>query len=253
MTAQQYLQSLLDSQDLHEAELFTLRALRDKVEAQLREGLTGLERVYYAGSFGKRTMIRDRYDLDLVIYWPQNCQFTLKNIHNGVGNVLKKHWTHVTPTNVGWELPFEGGFHLDVVPGRSLDSAFRYANLYWRESDSTLQTSIKVHIDTVRNSGRCDAIRLIKLWRCRKNIPFHRSLALELITIEGCSGQRSDDLPSQVWSALQYIRDNIVTKRIVDPANTNNFLSDRIPPPDKAAIQQAAQAALNSRTWQEVF
>jgi pantothenate kinase len=66
-----------------------------KVEAQLRERLTGVERVYYAGSFGKGTTIRESYGLDLVIYWSQKAQFTLKNIYAGVGNALKKHWTYV--------------------------------------------------------------------------------------------------------------------------------------------------------------
>lgn len=67
-----------------------------------------MERVYYAGSFGKGTMIRESYDLDLVIYWSQNAQFTLKNIYPGVGNALKKHWIYVNSTNVGWELQFKG-------------------------------------------------------------------------------------------------------------------------------------------------
>ena len=253
MTNQQYLQSLLDSQELSEAELIALRKLRDQIETQLRTGLNKIERVYYAGSFGKKTMIREQYDLDIVLYWANGCGFTLKQIHTGVGDVLKKNWNVVNPRKVGWELPFDGGFRVDVVPGRALNDTYKYANLYLSDSDSSLQTSIKVHIDMVRNSGRRDVIRLMKLWRSRKNVPFKKSLALELITIDGCSGTLTTDLEKQLMAVLRYIRDNIVTVKLIDPANSNNIISDQMSVWDKQAIKQAAQAALDARTWPEVF
>lgn len=159
MTAQEYLQSLLNSQDLSETELSGLRKLRENIEQQLRTGLQKVERVYYAGSFGKKTMIQEQYDLDIVVYWASNCGFTLEAIYNGVGKMLAKHWKFVNPKTVAWELPFEGGFHIDVVPGRAIEASFKYANLYRRDTKSSLQTSIKVHLDTVRNSGRRDSLR----------------------------------------------------------------------------------------------
>lgn len=253
MTAQEYLQSLLNSQDLSQTELSGLRTLREKIEQQLRTGLQKVERVYYAGSFGKKTMIREQYDLDIVVYWASNCGFTLEAIYNGVGKMLAKHWKVVNPKTVAWELPFEGGFHIDVVPGRAIDASFKYANLYRRDTKSSLQTSIKVHLDTVRNSGRCDAIRLMKLWRKRKLVPIAKSLALELLTINGCGGKPSTDLAKQVWGTFEYLRDNILTVRLVDPANTNNIISDQISSSEKQAIKQAAQIALASKTWVEIF
>jgi len=253
MTAQKYLQALLDAQALSDAELSALRKLRGDIEGQLRTGLLKVERVYYAGSFGKETMIQEQYDLDLVVYWASDCGFTLKAIRNGVGNVLRKHWKVVIPKTVAWELPFQRGFHIDVVPGRALDNSFKYANLYRSDTNGSLQTSIKVHIDKVRNSGRRDAIRLIKLWRKRKSVPLTKSLALELLTIDGCSGQPTNDLAKQVWATFEYLRDNILTVRLADPANTNNINSDQISSSDKQAIKQAAQAALASKTWEEVF
>lgn len=222
MTNQEYLKSLLTSQDLMVLELIALRNFRDKIEQQLRTGLQRVARVYYAGSFGKKTMIRERYDLDIVVYWDKDCGYTLKDIFNGVGNVLRKNWTLVNRKTVAWELPFPGGFHIDFVPGRAIDNSFKYANLYRSDKDSSLQTSIKVHIDTVRNSGRFDVIRLIKLWRKRKNVPFKKSLALELITIDGCAGRPTTDLEGQLLAAFRYIKDTILTVRLVDPANSNN-------------------------------
>jgi len=188
-----------------------------------------------------------------VVYWAADCGFTLEAIYKGVGDVLKRHWNYINSKTVAWELPFQGGFHVDIVPGRALANTFRYANLYRSDAGTSFQTSIKVHIDTIRNSGRRDAIRLMKLWRKRKSVPFKKSLALELITLDGCSGVRTDNMEQQLLATFHYIRDNVLATRLVDPANTNNVISDEIAYADKLAIQAAAQAALNAQYWSQVF
>jgi len=253
MSNDTYLRGLLAQQDLKPEEEAALRRLRDTIEAQLRSGLNKIERIYYAGSFAKNTMIRELYDLDIVVYWANNCGFNLQDIYNAVGDALKKNWKVVKSKTVAWELPFEGGFHLDVVPGRALDATFKYANLYRTDTTTTLQTSIKIHIETVRNSGRRDVIRLMKLWRTRKGVPFKKSLALELITIDGCSGLPTDNLEKQLSAAFRYITDKILTVRLVDPANTNNVISDELTYSDKLMIQAAAKAAIDAQYWSQVF
>lgn len=252
MTSDEYFRHLLAQQNLTQEQLNSLRSLREKIQGQLSV-LQGSPRFYYAGSFSKGTMIREVFDLDIVIYWPSESGYTLKGIFDAVGETLRKHWNHVNPKTVAWELPFEGGFHIDVVPGRAIDSSFRYANLYRRDRDSPLQTSIKIHIDTVRNSGRQEVIRLLKLWRFKRNVPFKKSLALELMTIDGCKGIRTDALETQFLATLRYVRDNIASARIVDPANTNNIVSDEMSSFDKQLIQSAADTALKAQYWSQVL
>lgn len=252
MSNEPYLRRLLTQQDLSQEQLNSLRSLREKIQSQVGT-LSGSPRFYYGGSFGKNTMISDAFDLDIVAYWPSDCGYSLKGIYDSVGNTLRKHWDFVNPKNVGWELPFQGGFHIDVVPGRAIDSTFKYANLYRRDTDSSLQTSINVHIDTVRNSGRRDTIRLMKLWRAKRKVPFNKSLALELLTIEGCKGVQTDQLEKQAIASLTHIRDSIMTTSIIDPANTNNFISGGMSVSDKSAIQSAANAAIKAQFWTQVF
>ncbi len=252
MSNDQYLRGLLDQQELSSLELDALRRLREQIEGQLRV-LQGSPRFYYAGSFGKKTMIRESYDLDIVMYWPSTCDYTLEGIYDAVGKVLRNNWNVVNPKTVSWELPFQNGFHIDVVPGRAIDGTYRYANLYRSDKHTSIQTSIKVHIDTVRNSGRRDVIRLIKLWRHRKRVPMKRSLALELITIDGCSGVSTSELEKQLSAALRYVRDKVMDVRLVDPANSNNVVSDEWNSGDRAAIRAAADAALKATYWSEVF
>ncbi len=127
MTPNEYLTALLGTQNIPSQELNALRALRDQIQGQLSV-LEGNPRFYYAGSFGKNTMIKERYDLDIVMYWPQDVSYTIEGIYTAVGEVLKKHWKVVNSKTVSWEIPFQGGFHIDIVPGRALDRAFLEAN-----------------------------------------------------------------------------------------------------------------------------
>ena len=251
MTNEEYLQGLLKGQDLAVAEEDALRKLRERAQKRL-SNLSGSPRFYYAGSYGKKTIIREQYDLDVVVYWPSDYSGTLKDIFTAVGAELKKEWANASPKTIAWEIPISSGFHLDIVPGRAIDSTFKDANLYRRDKDSTLKTSIKTHIDTVRNSGRRDAIRLVKLWKARKAIRF-KTFILELMTIDGCKGQSLADLEPQLIAAFKYLRDNIVTARVVDPANSNNVISNDISDADKLAIKVAAQAALDAQYWSQVF
>jgi hypothetical protein len=247
-----YFQSLLSGQNLTQQELQALRRLRQQIEGQLSI-LKGSPRFYYAGSYGKQTMIRARYDLDLVIYWPHTATYTIKGIYDAVGQVLQKEWQVVNSKTVCWELPFDGGFHIDVVPGRALDANYFEANLHRSDTGTTLKTSLKTHIDTVRGSGRTDAIRLMKLWKERRGVPFRKSFLLEVMTIEGCKGKRFDDHAGQVMAALGYIRDNIETCNVIDPANTNNSLSDDLSPDARKRIKAAAAAAIAAQSWGDVF
>lgn len=141
-TNNQYLSGILTGQNLTNADLDGLRRLRETIEGQLSV-LEGSPRFYYGGSYGKRTMVKARYDLDLVMYWPHTATYTISGIYTAVGDVLKKHWTHVNSKTVGWELPFDGGFHIDVVPGRALDAQYYEANLYRTDTKTTLKTSLK--------------------------------------------------------------------------------------------------------------
>ena len=251
-TNNQYLSDILTGQNVANAELDGLRSLRETIEGQLSV-LQGSPRFYYGGAFGKRTMIKARYDLDLVMYWPHTATYSIRGIYDAVGETLKKHWQVVNTKTVGWELPFEGGFHIDVVPGRALDAQYYEANLHRTDKGTTLKTSLKKHIDTVRGSGRADAIRLMKLWRVRKNVPFKKNFLLELMTIDGCKGKQSNDLEGQVIAALKYVRENIKTCSVRDPANSNNSLSDDLDAGARATIYQRAEEAIKATYWSQVF
>jgi hypothetical protein len=84
----QYLSDILVGQTLLSTDLNALRNLRERIEGQLSV-LQGSPRFYYGGSFGKRTMIKARYDLDLVMYWPHTATYSIKDIYDAVGETIK--------------------------------------------------------------------------------------------------------------------------------------------------------------------
>ncbi len=58
-----------------------------------------------------------------------------------------------------------------------------------------------------------------------------------------------DSLSNKVWRVLEYLRDKFVDARVVDPANTNNFLSDDLNTSEKRKIQVASVTSLGASNW----
>ena len=247
-----YLQQVLDSQRVPAQAENTLRSIRDKLEQVLRGNWrTGDPRFYYGGSFGKRTMIRESFDLDLVVYFPQTNQFTVRAFYEGVEKRLKDNRYVTRRHNVAIRLPYKDGFHVDVVPGRAMDTDYKYANLYASEQDTTKKTSIKIHIDFVRNGGHQDIIKLMKLWRLRHSVPIG-SFVLELAVAQALYNSRSTSLEDRMLEVLEYLRDSYSSARLVDPANSNNVVSDDVPRTDKTATQEAARRSRQQRSWSSI-
>ncbi len=248
-----YLQQVLESQRVSPEAENTLRRIRDELERVLRGNWdTGDPRFYYGGSFGKRTMIRDSFDLDLVVYFPQTDRFTVRAFYEAVEKRLKDKGYITRRHNVAIRLPYQNGFHVDVVPGRAMDADYKYANLYASEQDTTKKTSIKIHIDFVRNGGHRDVIKLMKLWRLRHDVPIS-SFVLELAIAQALYNSRSTTLEDRVLEVLQFLQDSYVRARLVDPANTNNVVSNDVSYADKIKVQSAAQWSLRQRTWASII
>ena len=79
-----------------------------------------------------------------------------------------------------------------------------------------------------------------------------KNFLLELMTIDGCKGKQSNDLEGQMIAAIMYIRDNIRTCNVLDPANSNNFLSDDLDANARIVIQQRVDEAVNAQYWSQV-
>ena len=117
MSNENDLREILNDQDLNDNQIDNLRMQRDIIERQLRNGINGTPKAYYGGSYAKNTMIRASYDLDIVLYWPSGSPFSLESLYRAAEGVLNSNWRTVVKKKVGLEVPFEGDFHIDVIPG----------------------------------------------------------------------------------------------------------------------------------------
>ncbi|HYT45268.1 MAG TPA: nucleotidyltransferase [Methylomirabilota bacterium] len=248
MTGHEYLQNILSGQDLGYNELNQLRSLREQIEGVLRTRYGSTPRFYYAGSYGKKTMIKEAYDLDIVMYFSSNTNSTVKEIYNSVVQTLRNNGYIVQPKTVAIRLPYKAGFHIDVVPGRAQDETYYYATLYKNGEDTTMQTSIKKHIDTVKPVK--DIVRLVKLWRLRQNISWE-TFALEQTIVRALTGLNKDDLAKSTMNVFTFIRDNIERVSIIDPANSNNEIA--IPYNTRLLLKEKATSATQAQNWGQII
>jgi hypothetical protein len=254
MTSHEYLEGVLKNQVVAPATITSMQQTRDQIEGVLRKVFGWGPKIYYAGSYGKDTMIAAYHDLDIVIYFPSTTAApldTLKAIYWAVYNALRSAGYQPQQKDVAIRLPYQEGFYVDVVPGRAIDEAFYYANLYRSEVDSRLQTSIKTHIDTVKTSGLRETMKLVKLWNVRHNLGV-RSIALELLTIRALKGSQVSGYDNKLLTIFSFLKDNIKTVRLEDPANSNNIITDIIPTATKQHVADQAKAALDAQFWSQV-
>jgi hypothetical protein len=224
-----YFESILESQRVGPEIEAAVRARRAAIEPILT-GKGWSPRIYYGGSYAKRTMIAAQFDLDLIVYFPPDAA-PPRDLYAAVEDRLRAAGHSVDRHNVSLRIQYTPGWHIDVVPGRALDDTHEYADLWCADRNTTRRTSLKRHIAHARSVDR-DLIRLLKLWRRRHLAPIP-SFALELIAARASNFRSALDLLTRL--------DEI---RLVDPANSNNVITDDIEAPRK---QHTADLAARSR------
>jgi hypothetical protein len=268
MDKEKYLQKILQSQTLSpdSEELKALQGHRADVEALIRKHFDkSSPTIRYGGSKAKGTMISEAYDLDIIVYFPNDDSSageTLEDIYNNVRKALSAKYLvqpkqsalrlqDNNPKNLGVD------FHIDVVPGRFTDDSKTDAFLYQASGDKKrLKTNIDVHIKHVKDSGVTDAIRLLKLWRVRNGLSI-KHFALELVIIELLRNKKSLSLSQQLDYVWKEFRDNVDDISIEDPANaTGNDLSDLLNDAVRSELSSVAETTLNNIDrlgWESVF
>jgi hypothetical protein len=77
------------------------------------------------------------------------------------------------------------------------------------------------------------------------------SIYLELATLEALHGKPIGRLSGNVADVLRFFSGRLTSTRIVDPANTNNVISDDLSISGKQAVAAAAQRAL-AGSWERL-
>lgn len=239
MSADQYLRNVLAKYQVDRAG--ALAAAQQQI-APVLQAWAGqyLSSIELSGSLAKGTANAGANDMDLFIALSSTTPGTLKEIYESLYSHAALRWpARRQNVSIGVQL---AGFHFDLVPGRRQPGWQNWFSLWRNKSQAWTQTNIALQIETVADSGRIEEIRVLKRWRTLAGLEFP-SFVLELAVLRALHGRRIGDLANNVSAALEWLRDNILTARIIDPANSNNAVTDDLSVQDRAAIAVAAGAA----------
>lgn len=205
----------------------------------------------FSGSNAKGTATSLGTDVDFFISLKPETSGTLKDIFESLYQLAdSKSWSP-RRQNVSIGATIEG-VAVDLTPGRLQQGSTAYHSLYTRKSNSWIQTNVSLHISTVVQSQRTREIRALKIWRRLHNVEFP-SFLLELALLESLRGQPYTDLASNVTKALKYLAEDFPYARLIDPANTNNIVSEDLTDNEKRAIATRAAASAAAKTWGEII
>ena len=264
MTSDQYLENVLSQQRLTSTELDELRAHRADVQTVLEQHFSESNPdIRYAGSYKKKTMIRDAYDLDVACYFGHDdtaADQTLREIYDACAEALTEGY-HVQRKRSALRVMEKGAlvsrtdFRIDVVPGRYTNEEHSDAFLHQEKGGKTrLKTNLQVHVEHIRDSGVRDAIKLLKLWRYQRSIRI-KTFVLELLAVDLLKYRKTAKLSSQFRHVLTECRDHPDGLHVEDPANSNNDLKPLL---DEARSDLATWASLtlgyiDNDKWESVF
>ncbi len=252
MTPDQYVETILAKYAVPRGPTSPAEQLGTAVAGPLRTWAgQQLNALQYSGSYAKETGVRGISDVDVFISLKSDTSCTLKGIYEKIISLAQNNGWSPRRQNVSVGVTVNGT-RGDLVPGKVQAGYQNYHSLYLRKRDSWTQTNVALHVDTVRNSGRLKEIRAIKIWRMLHGFDFP-SLYVELFAIDALSGHSRSTLAENVLHVLRTIGSSLGSTSIVDPANTNNILSDDLTQAEKQLI--VAQAALSAReqSWGRII
>lgn len=250
MTADEYLQAILRRETVDNGLHAPARGVQTTLMPIIREWAGNvLSDVSPSGSFAKGTANRSGTDIDLFISLSQHTSNTLSEIHNSLFDRLSQAGYSPKRQNVSINVRVNS-YDVDLVPAKRQDGYSQDHSLYRRRANTWTKTNVATHIRYVGQSGRTQEIRIVKLWRNQKGLDFP-SFYLELTAIAALSYARAS-LSENVMEVFRYLRDRFGNARVVDPANTNNIISDDLTTAEKAKVAAAASQALGAAHWNQI-
>lgn len=266
-----HLNNVLDSYHINKEEDLKLKYMskRDEVKEALESHFSG--KIYSpinSGSYAKHTIINTKFDFDLAVPFKHD-SYTLEEMYNAVydffngddfkDDTLRYGFPRKQKVSIGLE--FTDGddiISIDVVPGREIGEVGNYLkdndiNLCINEAPwgkvSHIKTNIQSHIDLIKgNNVEREVIKLLKVWKTVNNIDI-KSFLIELITIKAFEDNMVEltGLWEKLEMVMEYIKDNIETIKLADPANGNgNVVSDTLEDYEKANIKDAITSYLDN-------
>jgi hypothetical protein len=250
MTADEYLKRIITNKKADSITIDDYRLINVKSTLTTWAGYQ-LSSLKQSGSSAKGTALKGIADFDIFISLKSDTTDTLKEIYDKLEISIKNAGWTTRRQNVSIGIT-HNNLKIDLVPGKIQSGYQNYHSIYSSKKDTWMQTNIDLHITKVRNSSRTNEIILTKIWKHIHNIDFP-SIYVELTVLEALNNKPTNNLATNFLTVLTYLRDNFVNSTVIDPANTNNKVSDMLYQYEKEAIATQAKTTLTKSTWGEII
>lgn len=213
-----------------------------------------LVRIYPIGSFAKKTNITGNTDIDLFISLKSSTPLALKDIYENLAGFLQFNNLSVKRQNVSIRLNLKD-IDIDIVVGKKQGRDTLDHSLYTRKSNSWIKTNVYKHISFVKKANCRLEILAVKIWRKLNSLDFP-SFYLEMSVIEALKDCKTSKLSSNLLIIFRYLSDSFEDARIIDPANSNNIISDELNKIEKKAVKDLAYSSLLfsiANSWKDVI
>ena len=210
-----------------------------------------LTNIIFSGSYAKGTVVKDGTDVDLFISLNHTVTTNLKEIYDSLYDKLYKDGYRPRKQNVSIGITLDD-IKIDLIPAKRQDISSDDHSIFKNKQRTWMKTNIVKHINKVKNSNRIDEIKLTKVWRNEHNLDFP-SIYLELFVIYALHGKNTDQLSTNMMTVLSALATELLTKSIVDPANTNNIISDDTDKLAKCLITLRSCLDKKKQCWSDVF
>lgn len=255
MTQNEYLYRLLRTYSARDLSLYSLEiaSLKSKLKDWAQSCYLSVEN---SGSYAKGTSISLSSDIDILVSLTNNCHRDdggLRKCYESLEIYLRKYYSSVRSQNVSIRIKLNE-LEVDVTPARKLIGNTNDHSIYISKTGSYRQTNIKKHIKDISLSGRTNEIRVLKIWRYRNKLDIP-SIYLEYLIVMDILKGRSKSVESLADNVLHILNQlaletaNPLFKRLVDPANSANILSDLMTDKEKRSVVLSAQNAIKQNNW----
>lgn len=204
------------------------------------------------GSLKKGTAIHSS-DVDIQVKFNRDTE-SIKNIRSEVESYLNKEFydrnlIEVRSQNhsVGLIYDIKGTKkRIDIVPMREVENGKGDAYIYSTKNNSIKKTNAKKQLGKLKlTEKQKQIIRLLKGWKIDNNLKFP-SIFIEHVVNRAF---KENYIPRTIDKALlfviEYISNNITHIKIIDPANTNNIISETLSYSDKVYLRDFCYEMIN--------
>jgi len=205
-----------------------------------------------SGSYAKGTAVSLGTDADIFISVRHDTPETLSEIYWTLYRFIQNRGYAPRTQRVSLRIN-HAGLDIDLVPAKRQRGASLDHSLYSSRSHSWTQTNVRQHIALISGSSRTREMKAIKIWRDLHGLDFP-SFYLELAVLRALRGYPIwGDVALKVRVTLEFIASSLDTIRIVDPANSNNVISDDLTLSEKQVVIAQARNSLAQQTWGNVL